>query len=125
MSTLFPPWSTFTALNALHIVGIVALALAVLRILRAFTNSLVRPEDSSGRNAREREQQTRAVAAITYTAGSVIIWLIAAATVLPEFGITPVPALIFFGIAVLAFGLGTQSLVRDFVAGACIVLEDQ
>jgi small conductance mechanosensitive channel len=125
MSSFFTSWSTFTGLNALHIVGIIVVAVVLLRLLRVFTNSLVKPGDSQSRNVRDREQQTRAVAAVTYSAGSAVIWATAAATALPEFGISPLPALIFCGIAVLALGIGAQSLIRDFLAGTCIVLEDQ
>lgn len=125
MSSLFASWSTFTALNALHILGIAILALALLRILRVFTRSLVQPAASQSRNAQQREQQTRAVAAVIYSAGGAVIWLIAGATALPEVGISPLPAIVFCGIAVLALGLGTQSLVRDFLGGVWIVLEDQ
>jgi small-conductance mechanosensitive channel len=125
MSSFFTYWSTFTAVNALHIVGIIVVALVLLRLLRAFTNSLVKPGDSQSRNVRDREQQTRAVAAIIYSTGGAVIWATSAATALPEFGISPLPAVIFCGVAVLALGVGAQSLIRDFLAGVCIVLEDQ
>jgi moderate conductance mechanosensitive channel len=125
MSSLFASWSTFTALNALHIIGIVILALVLLRLLRVFTRSLVRHADSQSRNAKQREEHTRAVAAVIYSAGSAVIWFIAGTTALPEVGISPLPAMVFCGIAVLALGFGTQSLVRDFLGGVWIVLEDQ
>jgi moderate conductance mechanosensitive channel len=125
MSSFFTSWSTFTALNALHIAGIIVVALVLLRLLRVFTNSLIKPGDSQSRNVRNRERQTRAVAGIAFSTGGAVILAAAVATALPEFGVSPLPAVIICGVAVLALGIGAQSLIRDFIAGACVVLEDQ
>ena len=44
---------------------------------------------------------------------------------MPEFGIVIWPAVVLSGAAILVLGLGTQSSVRDVVAGVHIILEDQ
>jgi moderate conductance mechanosensitive channel len=125
MSSFFASWSTFTVRNALHIIGIAVLALALIRLLGAFTRSLVAPASPPGRNTQLRERQTRTLADGLFSAGSAVIWVIAALTALPEFGVDPLPAVILCGIAALALGFGAHSLVRDVFSGACIVLEDQ
>jgi small conductance mechanosensitive channel len=54
-----------------------------------------------------------------------IVWTIAAMTILGELGIDLGPLVASAGIAGLAIGFGAQSLVRDFLAGLFILVEDQ
>jgi small conductance mechanosensitive channel len=53
------------------------------------------------------------------------IWAIAAVTILGELGIDLGPLVASAGIAGLAIGFGAQSLVKDFLAGIFILVEDQ
>ncbi len=53
------------------------------------------------------------------------IWIIAALTVLGEVGINLGPLVAGAGIAGVALGFGAQSLVKDFLAGLFILIEDQ
>lgn len=53
------------------------------------------------------------------------VWTIAALTVLGELGINLGPLVAGAGIAGVAIGFGAQSLVRDFLAGIFLVVEDQ
>lgn len=59
------------------------------------------------------------------SAAGFIIWTIAAITVLGELGINLGALVAGAGIAGLALGFGAQSLVRDFLAGLFILVEDQ
>ena len=54
-----------------------------------------------------------------------VVWTIAVMTVLGELGIDLGPLVASAGIAGLAIGFGAQSLVRDFLAGMFILVEDQ
>jgi small conductance mechanosensitive channel len=56
---------------------------------------------------------------------SFAVWTIAALTVLGEVGIKLGPLVAGAGIAGVALGFGAQSLVRDFLAGIFIIIEDQ
>lgn len=56
---------------------------------------------------------------------SVIIWLLAVLTMLPVFGINVVPVLAGLGVGGLALGLAAQSVIKDYIAGIFILLEDQ
>jgi small conductance mechanosensitive channel len=56
---------------------------------------------------------------------SVIIWVVAALMVLSELGVSIAPLLASAGIAGVALGFGAQSLVKDFLSGVFMVLEDQ
>ncbi len=53
------------------------------------------------------------------------IWAIASITILGELGINLGPLVASAGIVGLALGFGAQSLVRDFLAGMFILIEDQ
>jgi len=125
MSSVLPQFLGFTAANALHLLAILVLALILVRILRHATNALIQSTSTPSRAGQQREQQTRTVADIIYRVGSSVIWAIALLTALPEFGIDPFPGTVFAAIALLVLSLGSQALVRDVVAGFCIVLENQ
>jgi small conductance mechanosensitive channel len=100
-------------------------ALLVNRFLRVMTNLLVKPAATQARAAQVREQQTRTLAGVLYSAGSKVVWVIALLTALDKVGINPTPALTLAGLASIAIGFGAQNLVRDVITGFSIVLEDQ
>src|SRR6266852_1049167 len=111
--------------NALHLLGILLLAAIGNRLLRGVTNKLVKTAATQSRVAQQREQQTRARSETIYSVGSKAIWLIAALTALPEFGISALPAVAVTALAILGVGFGAHKTVGDVVAGFHIVFEDQ
>ena len=125
MSSAFFHIYDFTIPNALHLLGIFVLALLLLRLLRAAINALIETPPSQARGAQARQEQTAALAQRLYGAGSKIIWGVAVLTALPEFGINAWPGVVVAGAGLLGFGLGARDVIRDIVAGFCIVFEDQ
>jgi len=125
MSSPFTHFFDFTIPNALHLAGILVLALICIRLLRAATNKLVKPATTQTKAAQHREQQTRALAESVYGIGSIVIWIVAALTALPEFGISALPGVVIAGAAILGFSIGARDMIRDVIAGLEIVLEDQ
>jgi small-conductance mechanosensitive channel len=125
MSSSFTAWSNFSFANLLHLFVIIVVALVLNRLLRVLTKLLIRPAASQTRTAQSREQQTRTVAGVLYSAGSKIVWAVAMMTALTEFGINVTPVAALAGLASLALGFGAQNLVRDIITGFYIVLEDQ
>src|ERR1700686_42128 len=119
--TYFPD---FTLSNALHLAGIVVLALICVRLLRGATRRLVKPAASQTKGSQQREQQTRAFAEKLYGIGSQLIWILAALTALPEFGISALPAVAIGGATILGFSFGARELVRDATAGYQILTEE-
>jgi moderate conductance mechanosensitive channel len=111
--------------NALKLLGILVIALAVNRLLRAASKLIVKPAAGQTRQSQQREQQTRRLSGMVYSAGSKVVWAIAFLTALHEFKINIVPAVTLAGLASLALGFGAQTLVRDVIAGFYIILEDQ
>jgi small-conductance mechanosensitive channel len=115
----------FTIANVLHLLGILVLALALVRVLRRATNALVAKSGAPGRTAQQRQEQTTALARRLYSTGSRLIWGLAVLTALPEFGISAWPGVVAMGLALLGLGFGARDTVRDVVTGFCIVFEDQ
>ena len=120
-------WTEFALGHGTRLVIIVLLAIIVNRALRGLTRRLVRPggAESMGRIARMREQQSRTLAGVLYSAGTTIIVIVAVLTALPEFGFNVTLVAAAAGLASLAVGFGAQHLVRDFINGFFTVFEDQ
>lgn len=111
--------------NALHVAGIIVVAFALVRLLRLATRRIVVLAEIDSFAAKSREQQSRAVARILQSAGSVIISIIALMMILNRLGLDVTPILAGAGVAGVAIGFGAQTLVRDFLHGLFIITEDQ
>jgi small conductance mechanosensitive channel len=72
-----------------------------------------------------RIQRAETVGAVVRSVVSITIWSIAVLTVLEILGISLGPLIAAAGIAGVALGFGAQSLVRDFLSGVFMLLEDQ
>ena len=125
MSSLLPFLNENTLSIALRLLGIFVIALVLNRFLRVMTNVLIKRAEGSSRAEQVREQQTRTLAGVVYSAASKVVWAIAILTALDKVGISPTPALTLAGLASVAVGFGAQNLVRDVIGGFYIVLEDQ
>jgi small conductance mechanosensitive channel len=125
MSSPLTHFFDFTIPNVLHLAGILVLALICIRLLRGAMNKLIKPAGAQTKASQQREQQTRELADKAYGAGSKIIWIVAALTALPEFGISALPGVVITGVAILGFSIGARDTVRDVIAGLEIVMEEQ
>ena len=133
MSSPLTHFLDFTIANALHLAGILILAMICLRLLRGAANKLVKPASSQAKTAQQaarqagqqREAQMQALADKIYRIGRQIIWITATLTALPEFGITPLPAVVIAGSCILAISFTARETLRDVYAGLQIVAEDQ
>lgn len=56
---------------------------------------------------------------------TIIVWVVAITMILPELGINIGPILAGAGILGVALGFGAQYMIRDFLAGLFIILENQ
>jgi small conductance mechanosensitive channel len=70
-------------------------------------------------------QRAETIGAVLRSVVALLIWSIAAITILDELGINLGPLIAGAGIAGVALGFGAQSLVRDFITGLFMVIEDQ
>jgi hypothetical protein len=72
-----------------------------------------------------RKQRVRALGAILRSAASVTIFSIAGFIVLGDLGINLAPLLASAGVVGVAIGFGAQNLVRDYLSGVFMLVEDQ
>ncbi len=72
-----------------------------------------------------RKQRVRALGAILRSAASVTIFSIAGFVVLGDLGINLAPLLASAGVVGVAVGFGAQNLVRDYLSGVFMLVEDQ
>src|SRR5450755_1068645 len=72
-----------------------------------------------------RHQRAHALGSILRNAASVTIFAIAVAIGLGDVGVNLAPVLASAGVVGIAVGFGAQNLVRDFLAGIFMLLEDQ
>ncbi|MDR0344580.1 MAG: mechanosensitive ion channel family protein, partial [Nocardiopsaceae bacterium] len=72
-----------------------------------------------------RQQRAQALASILRNAASVVIFGIAGITIAGDLGVNLAPVLASAGVLGIAIGFGAQSLVRDFISGVFMLLEDQ
>lgn len=75
--------------------------------------------------AERRGQRVRALGSILRSAASVTIFSIAGVVLLGDVGINLAPLLASAGVVGVAVGFGAQNLVRDYLSGVFMLLEDQ
>jgi small-conductance mechanosensitive channel len=118
-------WAQLALDNGARLLAIIVLALLLNRGLRAFTRRLIQPaRENQSRPAQMREQQTRTLAGVLYSAGTSIVVILALLLALPVFGFNVTPIAAAAGLASLAVGFGAQHLVRDVINGFFTVFED-
>lgn len=125
MTSAFSRWTEFAAGSGMRLLGIVAVAFLLNRLLKAVTTRLVKVASTAARVAQLREQQTRTLAGVLYGAGTALIVSVAFLTALPEFGVNVTPIAALAGLASVALGFGAQHVIRDLINGFFIVFEDQ
>lgn len=69
--------------------------------------------------------KTDTISSLLKSTISTVIFIIAFLTILSYFGINTMPLLTSAGIVGLAFSFGSQSLIKDILAGFFIIFEDQ
>ncbi len=128
---------------ALHILLIVVVAAIARHLLyrtinrltrltvNGTTNAALQPLRATARrfnrglSAERRAQRTRAIGSLLKSISSFLVIGIAGVLILAELGIDIAPLLASAGIAGVALAFGAQNLVRDFLAGIFMTLEDQ
>jgi moderate conductance mechanosensitive channel len=126
----------------LIIVVAVILRLAVHRAIHRLTSgagegrvpTLLRPlRDRAVRTLRDaaplmverRTQRAQAIGSVLRSFSTILIYGVAFVLILGEFGVNLAPIIASAGIVGVAIGFGAQNLVRDFLSGIFMMLEDQ
>jgi small conductance mechanosensitive channel len=90
-------------------------------VRRGVPDALLETRETSVR----AEQRIEALTSVLRSIATFVVWLIAAFLILGEVGIELAPLLAGAGVLGVALGFGSQSLVKDFLSGFFILVEDQ
>jgi moderate conductance mechanosensitive channel len=97
----------------------IALIFAVAFVARRLLGRLL------GRLVTGKPRRVETVAALFRSITSVTVWSIAALMALSELGLNLGPLIAGAGVVGVAVGFGAQNLVRDFLSGVFMLVEDQ
>ena len=124
----------------LRIVAVLVVAWVITRVLRRVVQRMVqriRDEGSlsmlathahlpvSDQTRMRRAQRAATVSSVLRNIVSIAIWSMALLVIVGELGVDLAPIIAGAGVAGIAIAFGTQSMVRDYLAGLFVVLEDQ
>jgi small conductance mechanosensitive channel len=130
-----------TLSKPIRILVVLVTAWILVRITRVLTRRLVKHMsggveklasmravsfvDTGPMSQARRMQRAETIGAVVRSIVSITIWSIAVLTILETLGISLGPLIAGAGIVGVALGFGAQSLVRDFLSGMFMLMEDQ
>jgi len=101
------------------------IAVALHRALRVSLDQARRGERGGRLAATRYEQRARTITSLLGSIASTVIVIVAVLTVMGVVGLPLTPLLASAGVGGLAIGFGAQSLVKDFISGMFLIVEDQ
>jgi small conductance mechanosensitive channel len=111
--------------EALQIVLILVGSGLLIRAVRILADRLVKFVRDDDPLTNQREQRAVTLAGIFKGVSKIVIVLVAGLTILGILGINTAPLIAGAGVAGLAISFGAQNLIRDFISGFFILLENQ
>ena len=144
LSQWFDDHGSDLASGGIRVVVIVVVALVVRALLHRAINRLVRGAvegrvpgalhglrdraralDASILSSERRRQRTETLGSVLRSIASATVGVVALAMVLGVIGVDLTPVVASAGIVGVAVGFGAQNLVKDFLSGMFMLLEDQ
>ncbi len=120
-------WADFGTFGVALLRIVLILAVAFLlnrmarRVIRGFLNRLKESPDQPDRQTTRQET----LGMVLRSAVTIVVFTVAVFMVLSEVNIDLAPLIASAGIAGVAIGFGAQTLVRDFLSGFFLLVEDQ
>ncbi len=114
--------------SGIRILIIIAIAVTSYLVLRHFIPRIIKrtvAQRMKGELEEEIKKRSDTLCSLSTKVALGIIVILALVTILPEFGINITGMLVGLGIVGIAVGFGAQSLIRDYLSGIFILLEDQ
>ena len=108
-----------------RIFAVLLIAFILTRLLRIVSRHVGELASREAQPSSLRSQQFRTLSSVSYSIGIFAISAIAGMQILALLGINMGPLLASAGIAGVAIGFGAQTLVRDFINGFFILVENQ
>jgi len=112
--------------GAIKVAVIIAIVLALLFILRRIIPKLIMARLPSIREESPEQltQRSQTLSLVVVQVVSFIVWIVAILMILSVAGINVTPVLAAVGVAALAVGFAAQNIIRDYIHGFFIVMED-
>ena len=108
---------------ALQIIAVRVIRHVIRRTVeRASAKNLAR---GSGDSATRLAQRAGALGTLLISVVSVVIWINALLIILESLGINITPIVASAGVAGIALAFGAQTLIKDYISGILLILEDQ
>ena len=115
--------------SSLRVVMILVIAYGIMKLIKSFIkkieNNLITKSREEGEPPTESEKRINTIVRLLRQASLLALWLTAFLIVLRELGVEIAPIIAGAGIVGLAVGFGAQNLVRDFISGFFIIMENQ
>ena len=112
--------------NAVDVIGILVLFFLGRMLLKIIVRRLARiVDDGDDTRVSQKEKRAETLGHIIITTGNIIIYVVILLMTLSMFDIDIRPIVAGAGVIGLAIGFGAQSLVKDFVSGLFILVENQ
>ena len=114
--------------TGIRVIVIIAVAIIIFFICRWLIPSIMKKTVAhrmAGEDETEIQKRTDTLSSILVKIAGTIILVIAVITILPEFGVNIATLIAGIGVGGLAIAFAAQSLVRDYITGFFIILEDQ
>lgn len=119
----------------LHIAIVVLIAIVlqivVVRVIRHVIRRTVErtraqePSRGSDVSGTRLAQRAGAIGSLLISVASVVIWINALLIILETLGINITPIIASAGVAGIALAFGAQTLIKDYISGILLILEDQ
>lgn len=117
--------NTVPAIILTFILMFIALWIYRRMVIRLKKVALKRAHHHKSESILEKEKRVNTLINIVRQTGTIVIWTVFILIILREVNLDIAPILASAGILGLAVGFGAQELVRDFIAGFFMLLENQ
>jgi len=117
-------WLKDSGISILIIIVIAAAVYFVLRHLIPVIIKQTMAQRMKGKLGEEIKKRSNTLSSVLIKTSLIIIVIFALFTILPEFGINITAMLAGLGVIGIAVGFGAQTLIKDYLSGLFIILED-
>lgn len=131
-SARFADWADVLIGTPLAILGLILLGMVVRWVLHRIVERIARraekgvlPERLDAAAIARRAQRAETMAGVFQSVITVVVIAVVLTMILSEVGVNIAPIIASAGIIGIALGFGAQSLVRDFLSGVFLFMEDQ
>ena len=114
--------------TGIRVIVIIVVAIIIFFICRLLIPSIMKKTVThrmEGEDETEIQKRTDTLSSILVKIAGIVILVVAVITILPEFGVNIATLIAGIGVGGLAIAFAAQSLVRDYITGFFIILEDQ